>query len=156
MVKLEGRYREEMLGMLAVRVFLLGMEEYFQQHDKVDEENNVSCDNKGALTIFDKKSERIPATSSNADGRRALQELDRRSSARYKLEHAKGHQDRNKKFRCLTLESRVLNVECGIMAKQAVRASVKPGMGPSNQTLPLEKCSVIVGGEKQTPDRQRR
>ena len=38
------------------------------------------------------------------------------------------------------------------MAKQAVRASVKPRMVPSSQTQPLEKCSVSVGGEKQTPD----
>merc|ERR1711966_181777 len=38
------------------------------------------------------------------------------------------------------------------MAKHAVRASVKPGMGPTGQTLPLEKCSVFVGEEKQTSD----
>ena len=67
----------------------------------------------------------------------------------YKLEHVKGHQDRNKKLKSLMLEAR-LNVKCDGMAKQAVRASVKPGMGQSSQTLPLEKFSVFVGGEKQT------
>ena len=77
--------------MLAVRVFLLAVEEYFQQHGKVGEGNRVSCDNKGALTIFDKKDKRVPAASSNADARRALRELDRRSSVKYKLEHVKGH-----------------------------------------------------------------
>ena len=38
-----------------------------------------------------------------------------------------------------------LNVECNTMAKSAVTASIRPGMGPSNQTLPLEKYSIFVG-----------
>ena len=96
---LAGSYRGEMLGMLAVRVFLLAVEEYFQQHGKVGEGNRVSCDNKGALMTFDKTDKRIPAASSNAGVRRALRELDRLSSASYKLEHVKGHQDRNKKLK---------------------------------------------------------
>ena len=138
-----------MLGMLAVRVFLLVVEEYFQEHGKIGEGNRVSRDNKRALTMFDKKDKIIPADSSNADVRRALRELDRRSSAKYKLEHVKGHQDRNKKLKSLTLEVR-LNIKCNEMTKHAVWASVKPGMGPSSHTLPLEKCSVFFGGEKQT------
>ena len=88
---LAGSYRGEMLGMLAVRVFLLAVEEYFQQHGKVGEGNRVSCDNKGALMTFDKTDKRIPAASSNAGVRRALRELDRLSPASYKLEHVKGH-----------------------------------------------------------------
>ena len=138
-----------MLGMLAVRVFLLAVEEYFQRHGRVGEGNKGSCDNKGGLATFDKKDKRVPAASSNADVRRALRELDRRSLAKYKLEHVKGHQDRNKKLKSLKLEAR-LNVKCDERAKHAARASVKPGMGPSRQTLPLEKCGVFVGEEKQT------
>ena len=148
---LAGSYRGEMLGMLAVRVFLLAVEEYFQQRGKVGKGNKMACDNKGALTTFDKKDKRVPAASSNADARRALRELNRWSSTGYKLEHVKGHQDRNKRLNSLTLEAR-LNVKCNEMAKQAVRASVKPGMGPLGQTLPLEKCSVFIGEEKQTFD----
>ena len=75
-----GSYRGEMLGMLAVRVFLLAVEEYFQQHGKVSKGTRVSCGNKGALTAFDKKDKRISAASSNADVRRALQELNRQSA----------------------------------------------------------------------------
>ena len=60
-------------------MFLLAVEEYFQQHGKVGEGNRVSCDNKGALMTFDKKEKRVPAASSNADVRRALRKLDRRS-----------------------------------------------------------------------------
>ena len=55
-----------------VRVFLLAVEEYFQQHDKVEEGDRVSCDNKGALATFDKKDKRVPAARSNTDVRRAL------------------------------------------------------------------------------------
>ena len=80
-----------------------------------------------------------------------LRKLDRRSSAKHKLEHVKGYQDRNKKLKSLKLEAR-LNIKCNEMAKHAVRASVKPGMGPSRQTLPPEKCSVFAGEEKQTSD----
>ena len=72
-----GSYRGEILGMLAVQVFLLAIEEYFHKSGKVVEGNKVSCDNKGVLVTFDKKCKRISAASSNVDVRRALQELDR-------------------------------------------------------------------------------
>ena len=51
----------------------------------------------------------------------------------------------------MTLEER-LNVKCDILAKGAVTDSVRPGMGPSWQSLPLEKARVYVAGEKQTSD----
>ena len=47
-------YRGEMLGMLAVWVFLLAVEDYFHKSGMVGEGNKVSCDNKGALTMFEK------------------------------------------------------------------------------------------------------
>ena len=47
-------YRGEMLGMLAVWVFLLAVEEYFHKSGMVGEGNKVSCDNKGALTTLEK------------------------------------------------------------------------------------------------------
>ena len=75
-----GSYRREMLGKLAVRVFLLATEEYYQQTSKAAKGNKVSCDNKGALFTFDKKCKRIPTASSSADVRRGLRELNRRSA----------------------------------------------------------------------------
>ena len=36
--------------------------------------------------------------------------------------------------------------------KHAASASVKPRVGPSRQTLPLEKCSVFVSEKKRTSD----
>ena len=111
-----GSYRGEMLGMLAVRVFLLAIEEYYQQASGAAKGNKVSCDNKGVLFTFDKKCKRVPAASSNADVRRALRELNRRSANQYRLEHVRGHQDKNKRYKDLSLEAQ-LNVECDIMAK---------------------------------------
>ena len=99
-----GSYRGKMMGMLTVGVFMLAVEEYFQQHGNVGKGNKVSYDNKGELMTFDKNDKKVPAASSNADVRRALRELDRRSSAKYKLEHVKGHQDKKKKPKSLKLE----------------------------------------------------
>ena len=127
------------------------VEEYFHKRGSVGEGNRLSCDNKGALTTFDKKCKRISAAGSNSDVKRALQELNRQSTARFRLENAKGHQDRNRTLRDLSLEPR-LNVECNVMAKSAVTASIRPGMGPPRQTFPVEKCSIFVRGEKQTSD----
>ena len=42
------------------------------------------------------------------------------------------------------------------MAKHAIRASVKPGMGPSRQILSLEKYSVFVGEENNRHPIQKR
>ena len=118
------------------------MEEYFQQHGKVSKGTRVSCGNKGALTAFDKKDKRISAASSNADVRRALRELDRPSSATYKLEPVKGHQDRKKKLKSLTLEAR-LNVKCDEMAKQAVHTGIseaRNGAAESNAVAGEMQC----------------
>ena len=91
--------------MLAVRVFLLAVEEYFQNPNRASAGNKVACDNKAALFTFQKQCKRVPASSSNADVRRALREVQRRSANHYRLEHVKGHQDRTKKIKNMTLEA---------------------------------------------------
>ena len=44
-----GSYRGEMLGMLAIRLFLLAVEEYC---GAVTKDNRICCDNKGALVTL--------------------------------------------------------------------------------------------------------
>ena len=83
----------------------------------------VSCDNIGALHTFAKESKQLPASSSNADIKRALREADRLALNKYSLEHLKGHQDRTARAEDLLLEAR-LNVECNDMAKDVVRGSM--------------------------------
>ena len=47
-----------MLCVLAVRVFPLVIEEYYQQLSREEGMIKVSCNNKAALVIFDKKSKK--------------------------------------------------------------------------------------------------
>ena len=62
-----------------------------------------------ALHTYAKQSKRVLASSSNTDVKRALQEFNRRASNKYHIEHMRGHQDRTKRIRDLSLEVR-LNV----------------------------------------------
>ena len=50
-------YRGELLGMLAIRLLLLAIEEYF---DAVTEGNTSFCDNMGVIHTFEKESKRVP------------------------------------------------------------------------------------------------
>ena len=108
-------YRGEMLGMLAVRIFLLAVETYYKPNNSNRCSGRMSCDCKSALHTFSKKGKRITATASNADIRRTLREAQRRSRQHYSLAHVRGHQDNHKPLRKLSLEAR-LNVECDSMA----------------------------------------
>ena len=51
-----GSYRGELLGMLAIRVFLLAVESFYGVAAPKHANNRVSCDNKSALYTFEKKS----------------------------------------------------------------------------------------------------
>ena len=142
-----GSYRDKLLGMLAVRVFLLAAEEYYRASIKDQTGNSVSCDNMGALYTFTKECKRVPASSSNADIRRALLEVNRLALNKYSLEHVKGHQDRTSRAEYLSLEAR-LNVECDEMAKDVVRQSMTRPLRHKTQELPLEKACVFIAGRK--------
>ena len=90
---------------------------------KEQSKNSVSCDNMGALHTFAKECKRVPASSSNADIRRALREVNRLAINKYSLEHVKEQQDKTSRTEELSLEARP-NVECDEMAKDAVRESM--------------------------------
>ena len=145
-----GSYRGELLGMLAIRVFLLAAESFYGAATS-EHANKVSCDNKSALHTFEKKNKRVTSSSSNANVRRALREVNKQATNKYQLEHVKGHQDRNKKRKDLSLEAR-LNIECDGMAKGAVRSAAQDPMRDWRQKLPLEYASVYMRGRKQTSD----
>ena len=67
-----GNYRGEMLGMVVVCVFLLVVESFCGSQAEIKNGNKVTCDNKGSLHTFDKKSKRIASRSSTVDVGRAL------------------------------------------------------------------------------------
>ena len=91
--------------MLAIRVFLLAVESFYEVTAAKQGSSKVLCDNKSALHTFGKKLKRVTSSSSNADARRALREVNKRATNKYQLEHVKGHQDRDKRRRDLSTEA---------------------------------------------------
>ena len=77
--------------------------------------------------------------------------MNKQATNKYQLEHVKGHQDRCKKWKDLTLEAR-LNIECNGMAKGAVRSASQDPVRDLRQKLLLEYASVYRRGRKQTSD----
>ena len=109
-------YRGEMLGMLAIRLFLLAVEEYY---GVITVDNKICCDNKGALFTFEKKSKRVPSGKANTDILRVLRTINSRTKSNFVQRHVKAHQDEVKKWRMLTFEEK-LNFNCDKLAKEAI------------------------------------
>ena len=144
---LAGSYRGKLLGMLAIRVFLLAAESFYEATASEQGSSKVLCDNKSALHTFGKKSKRMTSSSSNADVRRALREVNKRAVNNYQLEHVKDHQDWTKRRKDLSLEAR-LNIECNGMAKGVVRNAAQDPDRDWRQKLPLEYASVYISRKK--------
>ena len=89
--KYTGSYREELLVMLAIRLFLLAAEEY---HNTISYGNKVCCDNKGALFTFEKKSKRVPTGKTNSDVLCVLRTINSRTKSNFIQHHVKAHQDK--------------------------------------------------------------
>ena len=102
-----GSYHGELVGMLAVHIFLLATEDYYRAPIREYTGNRVSCDNMEALYTFAKKSKQFPASSSNAGINRAIREVDRRARNKYSLEHVRGHHDRTARFEDILLEAQL-------------------------------------------------
>ena len=86
-------------------------------------------------------------SSKNADVKRALQEVNRKASNKYRLEHVRGNQDRTKRIKDLSLGAQ-LNVECESRATETVKESTTKNLKEENQKLPLESvCGVCCGEE---------
>ena len=144
--------------MLAIRLFLLAVEEYY---GAVTEGNNVCCDSKSALFTFEKKSQRVPAGSANTDIQRVLRTIKYRSKSTYIQHHVKAHQDEKKPFHKLTFEEQQ-NYHCDNMAKEAIQGYLtlmveyemegETYVPPDTSRLPLELATVTIAGVKQTTD----
>ena len=74
---LAGSYRGNLLGMLAIRVFLLAAESFYEATASEQGSSKVLCNNKSALHTLWKKSKRVTSSSNNADVRRALREVNK-------------------------------------------------------------------------------
>ena len=157
-------YRGEMLGMLAIRLFLLAVEEYC---GVITEDNKICCDNKGALFTFEKKKKRVPKGKANTDIQRVLRTINARTKSNFVQRHVKAHQDDIKLWSQMTYVEK-LNSKCNLLAKEAIREylareteqyveSTMNGVTYSpdpydKYRLPLEAACVFIEGVKQTTD----
>ena len=89
-----GSYRGEMLGMLAIKLFLLVVEEY---HGVITLDNRICCNNKDAMFTFEKKSKQVPASKANTDIQRVLRTINARTKSNFVQRQVKAHQDEVKK-----------------------------------------------------------
>ena len=148
-------YRGELLGMLAIRLFLLALEEYC---DAVGQGTGAFCDCKGVITTFEKKTKRVSSGSSNGDVLRVLRAIQARTRGIYHHQHVKGHQDDAQRLDNLKFEA-LLNTYCDTWAKNAIIEYITSSgirsvgsIARDLQKLPLEAASVYLKGVKQTTD----
>jgi len=99
-----------MLGMLAIRLLLLAVEEYCGE---ITKDNRICCDNKGALVTFEKKSKRVPKGKANTDIQRVLRTIDARTKSNFVQRHVKAHQDEVKLWSQMTYTEK-LNYKCDL------------------------------------------
>ena len=140
-------YRGELLGMLAIHLFLLAIEEYYGLPPA---SNNIHCDNKGAIYTFERKSKRVPSGAHNADVQRVLRTVKSRMKSAHLRHHVRAHQDDVIDRKDLPLPAQ-LNCHCDDTAKGALTEGILMGKVKTAK-LPLESCMLLIDGEKQTTD----
>ena len=144
-------YRGELLGMLAIHIFLHAVEKYFHAHGG---SNSIYCDNKGAIYTFAKQHKRVSAGIKNNDILRVLRRVQHSMASSHSHTHVKAHQDDARNRNSLLLPAQ-LNCHCDDLAKAAVIEAVFDrtygGIGLP-QPLPLEVARVYIAGNKQTTD----
>ena len=132
-------YRGECLGMLAIRLFLLAVEEYY---GVITDGNKVCCDNKGALYTFAKKSKRVSSGAKNADIKRVIRTIEQRTQSSVVQHHVKGHQDEYIKRSKLSWEAS-WNCLCDKMAKKAINDYLRRVRNGAMEPLDNKSCWMI-------------
>ena len=97
-------YRGKLLGMLAIYLFLLAVEESGGMEGGTAE---VHCDNKGAIYTFETTGKWVPAGSKNADIQRVLRRIKARMKGKQARHHVKAHQDDYKQRSQLSLAAQL-------------------------------------------------
>ena len=142
-----GSYRGELLGLLAIHVWVTALEEYYGL--PAGNRGTVACDNLGALNRCQKRRKKISPRSKHADILRVFRTLFRRSTGHFTYQHVYGHQDRNRTWNQLSLLEK-LNCKCDDLAKAAVTSGIRspPPDSIDGQLLPLESAAVFFNGGK--------
>ena len=152
-----GSYRGDLLGILAIRLFLLAVEKY---HSTISDGNEVCCDNKGALFTFEKKSKKVPTGKTNTDVHRMLRTINSRTNSNFVQHRVKAHRDEYTQFIDLFYEAQQ-NCYCDSLTKEEIESywidmieAEEEGDAalPIRHSLPLESARVFANGVEQTTD----
>ena len=140
-------YRGELLGLLAIHVFVTAAEQYFNLTP--GPRGTIACDNLEALKQARARRKKEPSRASNADILRALRTCHHRTLGTLSHEHVYGHQDQRKRWHQLSLLEK-LNCKCDSLAKAAWLRSKDMKFDPSYaaQRLPLETAMLCYDGKK--------
>ena len=111
-------YKGKMLGMLAIQLLFLAVEEYYRV---MSDGNDVCCDSKGALYTFEKKSNQISSGEFNTEFQQMLRTINSRMKSNYVQHHVKAHQDRINIWKNLTYKEQ-LNSHCDSLTKSTIRS----------------------------------
>jgi hypothetical protein len=144
-----GSYRGELLGLLAIHLFVSAVKQYYDIPQ--GSYGKICCDNQGAIYRAGRRRKRIASSIPNADLLRVLRDLHHRLGRAFRYEHVHGHQDDYALWSQLSLEAQ-LNVRCDHLAKEAVARNAFLHGDQQSQILPREAAAVFVGGIKQTSE----
>lgn len=132
--------------MLAIHVFVLGVETFFSV--AAPSLGTVACDNLAGLNKSKERRKKIPPRAKHADILRCLRRVHSKLRGRLSYQHMYGHQDRRKSWSQMSLLEQ-LNCRCDALAK-AVRRGIlaDPGYSIPAQQLPLETMQRSTSGQR--------
>ena len=134
-------YRAKLLGMLAIRLFLLAIEAHYMV---AGDKTQVFCDNIGAIYTFQRRSQRVTSGTKNADIQRILRQIQGRMTSSITSKHVCAHQDKSKKRSALSIAAQ-LNCRCDDLVKSAIYEAMMDAPGPAQgYVLPLEDACVFI------------
>lgn len=143
-----GSYRGELLGLLALHLLILAVEEFYAL--EAAPRGLIACDNLGGLNNSKQRRRKVPASAKHADILRVLRRVHGRLKGFVSYKHVYGHQLRKKKWHQMSLLEQ-LNEKCDIIAKEAVHRGIHEcptTVGISRQKLPLESAAIFYEGNK--------
>eukprot|EP00956_Cyclotella_meneghiniana_P022163 scaffold41439_cov51-Cyclotella_meneghiniana.AAC.1 len=144
-----GSYRGELLGLLAIHVFLSRLESFYGFIDG-GHRAQIACDNLSGLFKSKERRKKIPPGSKNADILRSLRRVHSSLKCQCAYVHVYGHQDKHKTWDQMSILER-LNYRCDELAKQAVKKGIHFSHIASpmtQQMLPMELVAVFHSVQK--------
>jgi hypothetical protein len=125
-----GSYRGELVGLLAVHMLIMAVEEFYDLAE--GPRGLVACDNLGGLNKSKERRRKIPSAAKHADVLRVLRRVHARLRGNLEYKHVYGHQDRKKTWRQMSLLEK-LNKRCDSLAKEAVHRGILECPTPSSR-----------------------